>query len=118
MTEQHSNTLDKSTLLELVGKPIFINSFNEPEGYYTRQSGLYFVDSVIFHFNSHIDLGISEYDPSTPIDQFDIDKSHISYFHLEDLELALNSDQGNSLETQKGTKSQDDLSGQRAHAPS
>ncbi len=77
----------KQALLDLVGKPIFINRFNEPVGYFHLESGYYFVDSVIFHFNDSVEIGVSEYDPSIPIEQFSIDDSHISYYHIDDLEL-------------------------------
>ena len=77
----------KQALLDLVGKPIFINRFNEPEGYFPREAGYYFIDSVIFHFNNSIEIGVSEFDPSIPIEKINIDDSHISYYHIDDLEL-------------------------------
>ncbi len=88
MTNMNINTTQKkSILIEMIGKPVFIKSFRQPEGYFPMQSGHYFVDSVIFHFNDHIEVGISEYDPQTPIKDFDIDKSHIGFYGLEDLEI-------------------------------
>lgn len=79
--------LSKQALLDLVGKPIYIHRFNEPEGYFPRKAGYYFIDSVIFHFGDSVEIGVSEYDPSIPIEQFNIDDSHISYYHIDDLEL-------------------------------
>lgn len=85
------------TLLNLVGKPVFISSFREPEGYFQRAPGYYFIDSVIFHFHEGVEIGVSEYDSQKPIEQFDIDDSHISYFHIDDLELAYPDDAPNVL---------------------
>jgi hypothetical protein len=89
MTTVNRNTkFEKSTLLALIGKPIFIKSFNEPEDYFPTRAGNYFVDSVIFHYNDHVEIGISEYNPETPIEDFDIDESHIGFYSLEDLDIS------------------------------
>jgi hypothetical protein len=88
MTNSNVYTIaDKNYLMSLVGTPVFIKSFNLPEGYFSMPSGLYFIDAVIFHFDGHVELGVSNYDPNITIEQFDIDKAHISYFNLDDLEI-------------------------------
>lgn len=78
---------DKATLLSIVGKPVHVSSFRQPEGYYPLPSGRYFIDSVIFHHPDSVEVGISEYDPAIPLEDFDIDKAHISYFNLDDVDI-------------------------------
>lgn len=98
MTDFNGNTtIDKNFLLSLVAKPIFINGFNLPEGYFSRPSGVYFIDAVIFHFDGSVELGVSEYDPSISPENFDIDKAHIGYFNLNDLEINQDSATNTSL---------------------
>lgn len=84
---------NKQALIDMIGKPVFINHFNQAEWSYSLPAGQYFIDSVIFHFNGSIELGVSEYDPDISTDQFDIDKSHISYFNFDDLQI-IDHDQG------------------------
>lgn len=88
MTDLNFNTnINKDYLLSLVAKPVFINKFNSSPSYFEMPAGLYLIDAIIFHFDGHIEIGVSEYDPSTPLEQFDIDKSHIAYFNLQDLDI-------------------------------
>lgn len=81
---------DKIALLSLVGTPVHISTFKQPEGYYPLPAGIYFIDSIIFHHPDSVEVGVSEYDPSIPLSEFDIDKSHISYFNLDDVEIEEN----------------------------
>lgn len=78
---------DKSALLEMVGKPIFINDFYRPEGYLPMPPGYYFIDAVIFHYYDNIELGISKYDSLISPEQFDLDTAHLGYFSLHDLSI-------------------------------
>lgn len=88
MTDFNVNTnINKNYLLSLVATPVFINRFKS-HSYISMSSGLYLIDAVIFHFDGHVELGVSEYDPSIPLEQFDIDKAHIAYFNLHDLDIA------------------------------
>lgn len=105
MTNSNVTTkTDKAILMEMIGKPIFINHFNQPEGYFPIPAGHYFIDAVIFHYSGNIEIGVSEYKPEIPIEQFNIDESHISYFHLDDLVIPypyLVEAQGVPLDNQK-----------------
>lgn len=88
MTDLNVNTnINKNYLLSLVATPVFINRFNSSPSYFEMPAGLYLIDAVIFHFDGHIELGVSEYDPSISLEQFDIDKFHIAYFNLHDLDI-------------------------------
>lgn len=88
MTDLNINiSNNKNFLLSLVAKPIFINGFNLPERYFSIPAGIYLIDAVIFHFDGQIELGISEYDQNILPENFDIDKAHIGYFNLNDLEI-------------------------------
>ncbi len=90
MTTMNVNTkFDKPTLMGMIGKAIFINGFNEPIEYFPNKSGYYFIDSVIFHHDNHVEIGVSEYEPNMSLKDFDIDKSHIGFYNLEDLDIPL-----------------------------
>jgi hypothetical protein len=97
MTTLNTNTkIEKSVLMDMIGKPVLIKSFKQPQEYFPMKSGFYFIDSVIFHYNDHVELGISEYNPETTIKDFDIDKSHIGFYSLEELDISI-SNQNQSL---------------------
>jgi len=89
MTNLNINTeLDKSLLVGIVGKAVYISSFLGDQ-LYKRASGHYFIDSIIFHNSENIEIGVCEYDIKKPIESVNVDESHIGYFHLDELEMQL-----------------------------